>query len=133
MKAYATRTVAEYQANLDALSDLARAKKIDLDATSVQNDPLLRAQRDASKDEIDRLRTLTGQSFDGAYMTAQWPMQSLLVHLAQRGTSGVARHRHGERAADRGAAGQGPGHQGDLHHAEGVRRRAARGGAGGAG
>jgi predicted outer membrane protein len=85
VKAYATRAVAEYQSNLDALSDLAKAKKIDLNATNVQNDPVLRAHHDMVKDELDRLRMLSGTAFDAAYMTAQWPMQSLLVHLSNVG------------------------------------------------
>ncbi len=86
VKAYATRAVAENQASLDALSDLARAKKIDLDATAVQNDPLLKAARDTVKDGVDQLRTLTGTPFDAAYMTAQRPTQALLVQLALEGS-----------------------------------------------
>src|SRR5262249_5185629 len=58
VKDYATRLVAEYQANIDALADLTKAKKIDLDAPQVQSDPLLRAHRATAKDAIDRLRSL---------------------------------------------------------------------------
>jgi putative membrane protein len=80
---YATRLVAEYQANLDALGDLTRAKKIDLDAANVQNDPMLRAHKAAAKDAVDRLRGLSGTTFDGAYMSAERPSEALLQHLAQ--------------------------------------------------
>jgi putative membrane protein len=86
VKDYATRSVAEYQANLDALSDLIKAKKIDLDAPVVQNDPILKAMKDTAKEAVDRLRTLSGTAFDAAYMTAQRPSQALLVQLAQEGT-----------------------------------------------
>jgi predicted outer membrane protein len=83
VKDYATRLVAEYQANIDALADLTKAKKIDLDATVVQNDPVLKAHRAAAKEGIDRLRSLSGTAFDASYMTTQRPSQVLLQHLAQ--------------------------------------------------
>jgi predicted outer membrane protein len=82
VKDYATRAVAEYQANLDALSDVAKAKKIDLGADAVQNDPLLRAQRDTVKDGVDHLRGLSGTAFDAAYMLGERPVQALLSNLA---------------------------------------------------
>jgi predicted outer membrane protein len=85
VKDYATRAVAEYQANLDALSDLVKAKKIDLNADAVQNDPLLKAQRDTVKDGVDRLRALSGTAFDAAYMMGERPTQALLAHLALEG------------------------------------------------
>lgn len=86
VKDYATRSVAEFQANLDALSDLAKAKKIDLEAPIVQNDPILKATKDTAKEAVDRLRTLSGTAFDGTYMTSQRTSQALLVQLAQAGT-----------------------------------------------
>jgi len=85
VKDYATRAVAENQASLDQLSDLVKAKKIDLDAAVVQGDPLLRAEKDTAKDTVDRLRSLSGMAFDAAYMTAQRPRQALLVQLATEG------------------------------------------------
>ena len=85
VKDYATRVVAEDQASLDALADLVKAKKIDLDAIAIQGDPLLRAEKELAKDGVDRLRTLSGTPFDAAYMTAQRPSRSLLGALAQQG------------------------------------------------
>jgi predicted outer membrane protein len=85
VKDYATRSVAEYQANLDALNDLTKAKRLDLDAPAVQNDPLLKAEKDAARDGVDRLRTLSGQAFDAAYMTAQRPAQGVVEQLATEG------------------------------------------------
>jgi predicted outer membrane protein len=85
VKDYATRVVAEDQASLDALRDLVKAKKIDLDAVAIQGDPLLRAEKELAKDGVDRLRTLSGTPFDAAYMTAQRPSRSLLGALAQQG------------------------------------------------
>ena len=85
VKDYATRAAAENQASLDALADLVKAKKIDLDAPAVQADPLLRAVKDTAKEGVDRLRSLSGTAFDAAYMTAQRPRQALLVQLAQEG------------------------------------------------
>lgn len=85
VKDFAVRAIAESQAALDALSDLVKAKKIDLDAPTVQNDPLLKAARDMARENVDRLRSLSGTPFDAAYMTAQRPTQSLLAQLAQPG------------------------------------------------
>ena len=85
VKDYAVRAVAENQATLDALSDLVKAKKIDLDAAVVQSDPVLRADKDAVREAVDRLRTLNGTAFDAAYMTAERSAQSHLAHLAQIG------------------------------------------------
>jgi predicted outer membrane protein len=85
VKDYATRVLAETQATLDALSDLVKAKKIDLDAPAVQNDPVLRADREAARETVDRLRTLSGTPFDAAYMTAERAAQAHLAHLAQIG------------------------------------------------
>jgi predicted outer membrane protein len=84
VKDYATRSVAEHQATLDALSDLVKAKKLDLDTASVQNDPLLKAQKDTAREAVDRMRTLSGTAFDAAYMTAQRPAQAFLRDLAQQ-------------------------------------------------
>src|SRR5262249_49044765 len=85
VKDYATRAVAEHQATLDALSDLMKAKKIDLEPPAVQTDPLLRAQKGTAKEAVDRLRSLSGTAFDAAYMTAQRPAQAFLRDLAQEG------------------------------------------------
>jgi predicted outer membrane protein len=85
VKDYAVRALAETQATLDALSDLVKAKKIDLDAAAVQNDPVLRADREAARETVDRLRTLSGTPFDAAYMTAERAAQAHLAHLAQIG------------------------------------------------
>jgi predicted outer membrane protein len=85
VKDYAVRALAETQATLDALADLVKAKKIDLDATAVQNDPVLKADREAARETVDRLRTLSGTAFDAAYMTAERSAQSHLAHLAQIG------------------------------------------------
>jgi predicted outer membrane protein len=80
VKDYATRAVAESQASLDAISDLVKAKKLDLDATAIQSDPLLRAHKEAAREAVDRLRTLAGTAFDAAYMT---PERSVQVNLAK--------------------------------------------------
>jgi predicted outer membrane protein len=85
VKDYTVRAVAEQQAALDAISDMVKAKRIDLDASTIQNDPLLKAQRDTEKDALDRLRNLSGTAFDAAFMTAQRPVQALLSHTAQEG------------------------------------------------
>jgi predicted outer membrane protein len=85
VKDYAVRAVAENQTTIDALSDLVKAKKIDLDAAAVQSDPLLKADREAARETVDRLRTLAGTAFDAAYMTAERSAQSHLAHLAQVG------------------------------------------------
>ena len=85
VKDYATRALAETQATLDALSDLVKVKKIDLDAPGVQNDPVLRADREAGRETVDRLKTLSGTPFDAAYMTAERASQAHLAHLAQIG------------------------------------------------
>jgi predicted outer membrane protein len=82
VKDYATRAVAELQADLDALTDLLKAKKIDIDAPVVVNDPLLRAEKDALKEGIDRLRALSGTAFDATYLTGQRPSRALLGQLA---------------------------------------------------
>ena len=79
------RALAETQSTLDALGDLVKAKKIDLDAAAVQNDRVLKANREAARETVDRLRTLNGTAFDAAYMTAQRSDQSHLAHLAQIG------------------------------------------------
>ena len=85
VKDYAVRALAESQATLDALSDLVKAKKIDLSAPVVENDPVLRADREAARETVDRLRTLSGTPFDAAYMTAERAAQAHLAHLAQIG------------------------------------------------
>ncbi len=85
VKDYAVRAVAEQQAALDAISDLVKAKRIDLDAPGIQADPLLKAQKDAGKEALDKLRTLSGTAFDATYMTAQRPVQALLARTAQEG------------------------------------------------
>jgi predicted outer membrane protein len=85
VKDYATRSVAEYQANLDAMNDLTKAKRLDLDAPALQNDPLLKAEKDTVREAVDRSRTLAGQAFDAVYMTAQRPAQAILEQLAAEG------------------------------------------------
>ena len=85
VKDYATRAVAENKATLDALSDLVKAKKIDLDAAVIQGDPVLRADKDAVREAVERLRTLSGTAFDAAYMTAERSAEAHLAHLAQVG------------------------------------------------
>ena len=85
VKDYATRAVAENQASLDQLADLIKAKKIELDASAVQSDPLLRAEKETAREGIERLRSLSGTAFDAAYMTAQRPRQALLAQLATEG------------------------------------------------
>jgi predicted outer membrane protein len=109
VKDFAVRTVAENQSILDALSDLIKAKKIDLDTAAVQSDPVLRADRDANKEALDRLRTLSGSAFDAAYMTAERGAQSHLSHLAQVGSQatrdtdvGNVLRTLGQQARDRG-------------------------------
>jgi predicted outer membrane protein len=85
VKDYATRAVAENQASLDQLADLIKAKKIELDASAIQSDPLLRAEKETAREGIERLRSLSGTAFDAAYMTAQRPRQALLAQLATEG------------------------------------------------
>ena len=110
VKDFAVRAVAENQAILDALSDLIKAKKIDLDTAAVQSDPLLRASKDDTKEALDRLRTLSGSAFDAAYMTAERAAQPHLSHLAQVGSQtsrdpdvGNVLRTLGQQARDRGS------------------------------
>ncbi len=56
------------------------------------NDPLLRAQKDAFKDGLDRLRALSGTAFDATYLTAERLSRALLVQLATH-AAWVARSR----------------------------------------
>jgi putative membrane protein len=89
VKDFATRLVAEYQSDIDAIGDIAKAKKIDLEAAGIQSDPLLRAHKAAAKDTLERLRTLSGPAFDAAYLAAQRPAQLALMHVAQEGPQGL--------------------------------------------
>jgi predicted outer membrane protein len=85
VKEYATRTLAELSANVQAIGDTAKAKSLDLDGA--QNDPLARAERSGARAALDRLGGLDGQAFDAAYLASERSGAARLASLAQEGQS----------------------------------------------
>jgi putative membrane protein len=84
VKSFAAAMRRDHEEMLGSLNDLAKTRGIDLN-TLIGADPMLSAQRAASLERGERLRTLSGPAFDGAYMSAQPMMHLLLVKMAEQG------------------------------------------------
>ncbi len=125
VKDYAMRTVAELQADIDALTDLMKAKKIDLEAAAVVNDPVLKAERGrpqgrggpAARPVGDRLRR------DLPVRAAGEPGAPRAARAAS--AAGLAGSGGGQRPPYHGAAGARADDPGARDPAQGVRRREA--------
>jgi predicted outer membrane protein len=84
VKAFAATMRRDHEEMLGSLNDLAKSRGMDLN-TLIGADPMLSAQRAASIERGDRLRTLSGPAFDGTYMSAQPMMHLLLAKMADQG------------------------------------------------
>ncbi|UQA57901.1 DUF4142 domain-containing protein [Polyangium aurulentum] len=84
VKAFAAAMRRDHEEMLGNLKDVAKSRGIDLDAV-IGDDPMLSAQRAASLERGERLRTLSGPAFDGAYMSSQPMMHLLLAKMADQG------------------------------------------------
>ncbi len=84
VKAFAAAMRRDHEEMLTSLNELTKSRGLDLNAL-IGADPMLSAQRAASLERGDRLRTLSGPAFDGAYMSAQPVMHLLLVKMTEQG------------------------------------------------
>jgi predicted outer membrane protein len=85
VQAYAAKLVEEDAADLRALIGLARVEGIDVDAPAVRRDPTVAAARQATGETLARLRPLTGEAFQAAYVAAQPASLDLLAALGEQG------------------------------------------------
>jgi predicted outer membrane protein len=83
VKAYAAKLSSEHQQELDATTHLAQSKRINLGA--VDDDPLIKARRAASREKMDRLARLSSDAFDEAYMEGKPNEHALLSALTRQG------------------------------------------------
>lgn len=84
VKAFAAAMRRDHEEMLASLHDLTKSRGMDLNEV-IGADPVLSAERAASIERGDRLRTLSGPAFDGAYMSGQPMMHLLLVKMAEQG------------------------------------------------
>jgi predicted outer membrane protein len=91
VKDFARKVAADLQPSLDALNDAAKAHGIDLGAAGVQADPLVKAERAAGADDVQRLSTLTGGAFDASYLTSAVQRLGDLSQLAHQGAAAMTR------------------------------------------
>jgi predicted outer membrane protein len=84
VKAFAAMALRDHQELADALADIVRSKNLDL-LSAVGEEPLLGGERAAQLELGQRLRTLTGPQFEGAYLAGQPAMHLALANAAEQG------------------------------------------------
>ena len=82
---YAAKSVEERTAELGALRGVAREEGLDVDLPAVQGDPVLEAEREAARSELEQLRPLDRRAFEAAYLGAQPASLARLAALAEQG------------------------------------------------
>jgi putative membrane protein len=83
VKDYAAKVAADHKQNAEALKKLVSDKSIDLGPE--KEDPTLKAQMAAAKDEQKKLKELKGAAFDTAYLAEQPGESRLLSKLSDEG------------------------------------------------
>jgi len=82
VKEYATRILRQRTESVEHLTQLAREKLIDLDATPA--DPLIRADEAVGRDAIDRLTQAAGLELDALYLALEAPSAMRISRLADQ-------------------------------------------------
>jgi predicted outer membrane protein len=91
VKDFARKLSAELQPSLDALNDAARAHAVDLTSAAVVGDPVLKAEKAADADSLQRLTSLSGPAFDAAFLTSEVHVLGELSQLAHQGAAVATR------------------------------------------
>jgi putative membrane protein len=83
VKAYAAKLASDHRQDLEATGRLTQSRHIDMGAA--QDDPFVKAKREATREKLQQLAKLEGRAFDDAYMEGKASEHATLSAIAREG------------------------------------------------